>query len=76
VATAVVGGRVVMEDRAFLTVDVPALYREIRSAAKAIGDEERRRAEMLQRMRKYYQRWYREWLGGDTEPFYVLNSRI
>jgi 5-methylthioadenosine/S-adenosylhomocysteine deaminase len=76
VATAVVGGRVIMEDRAFLTVDVPALYREIRGAAKAIGDEQRRRAEMLQRMRPYYQRWYDEWLGGDTEPFYVLNSRI
>jgi 5-methylthioadenosine/S-adenosylhomocysteine deaminase len=76
VATAVVGGRVIMEDRAFLTVDVPALYREIRSAVKTIGDEQRRRAAMLQRLRPYYQRWYREWLGGDTEPFYVLNSRI
>ena len=44
VATAVIGGRVVMEDRAFLTVDVPALYQEIRSAAKTIGDEQRRRS--------------------------------
>ena len=76
VSTAVVGGRVIMEDRAFLTVDVPALYREIRGAAKTIGDEQRRRAELLQRLKPYYQRWYREWLGGDTEPFYVLNSRI
>jgi 5-methylthioadenosine/S-adenosylhomocysteine deaminase len=76
VATAVVGGRVIMEDRAFATVDVPALYREIRRAVKTIGAEQRRRAEMLQRLKPYYQRWYGEWLGGETQPFYVLNSRI
>ena len=76
VATAVVGGRVIMEDRKFSTVDVPALYREIRSAVKTIGDEQRRRAEMLQRLKPYYQRWYDDWLGGETRPFYVLNSRI
>jgi 5-methylthioadenosine/S-adenosylhomocysteine deaminase len=76
VATVVVGGQVVMEDRAFLTLDVPALYAEIRRAVKTIGDEQRRRAEMLQRLRPYYQRWYGEWLGGETRPFYVLNSRV
>jgi len=76
VATAVIGGRVVMEDRTFLTVDVPALYQEIRAAAKSIGDEQRRRAEMLQRLKPYYQRWYADWLGGETRPFYVLNSRV
>jgi len=76
VATAVIGGRVVMEDRRFLTIDVPALYQEIRSAAKTIGDEQRRRAEMLQRLKPHYQRWYRDWLGGETQPFYVLNSRV
>jgi 5-methylthioadenosine/S-adenosylhomocysteine deaminase len=76
VATAVIGGRVVMEDRTFLTVDVAALYEEIRSATKAISDEQRRRAEMLQRLKPYYQRWYQEWLGGETQPFYVLNSRV
>jgi cytosine/adenosine deaminase-related metal-dependent hydrolase len=76
VATAVIGGRVVMEDRAFTTIDVPALYREIRAAAATIGDEQRRRAEMLQRLKPYYQRWYNDWLGGETQPFYVLNSRV
>jgi hypothetical protein len=55
---------------------VPALYQEIRQAAKTISDEQRRRAEMLQRLKPYYQRWYGEWLGGPTQPFYVLNSRI
>ena len=76
VATAVVGGRIVMEDRRFLTIDVPALYREIRSAAKTVGDEQRQRAAMLQRLKPYYQRWYGDWLGGETQPFYVLNSRV
>jgi 5-methylthioadenosine/S-adenosylhomocysteine deaminase len=76
VATAVIGGRVVMEDRTFLTVDVPVLYREIRAAARSIGDEQRRRAEMLQRLKPYCQRWYAGWLGGETRPFYVLNSRV
>ena len=76
VATAVIGGRVVMEDRRFLTLDVPALYREIRAAARMISDEQRHRAAMLQRLKPYYQRWYDEWLGGEVKPFYVLNSRI
>src|ERR1700694_3183568 len=62
--------------RAFLTVDVPALYQEIRTAAKVIGGEQRRRAEMLQRLKPYYQRWYQDWLGDETQPFYVLNSRV
>jgi hypothetical protein len=65
-----------MEDRRFLTVDIPALYKEIRAAAKTISPEQRRRAEMLHRLRPYYQRWYRDWLGGETQPFYVLNSRV
>jgi len=76
VATAVVGGRVIMEDRKFLTLDVAALYQEIRRAAKTIGEEQRRRAETLQRLKPYYQRWYGEWLGAETKPFYVLNSRV
>jgi 5-methylthioadenosine/S-adenosylhomocysteine deaminase len=63
VATAVIGGRLVMEDRRFLTLDVAALYQEVRAAARTIGDEQRRRAEMLQRMKPYYQRWYTDWLG-------------
>jgi cytosine/adenosine deaminase-related metal-dependent hydrolase len=76
VATAVIGGRLVMEDRRFLTLDVAALYQEIRAAARTIGDEQRRRAEMLQRLKPYYHRWYNDWLGAETRPFYVLNSRV
>jgi hypothetical protein len=38
--------------------------------------EQRRRAEMLQQLKPYYQRWYQDWLGAETRPFYVLNSRV
>jgi cytosine/adenosine deaminase-related metal-dependent hydrolase len=75
VNTVVIGGRVVMEDRRFRTIDVPALYREIRKAARPISPAQRHRAEMLQRLKPYVQSWYNAWLDGDAEPFYVLNSR-
>ena len=77
VATVVVGGKVVVENRVARTMDVPALYREIRkAAARGIGRAQRRRAQMLQRLKPYYQDWYDAWLPGDTNPFYVQNSRV
>jgi len=81
VAIAIVGGRVVMEDRRMTTLDVDALYREIRKAARHIPPKQRRHAEMLQRLKPHYQAWYNTWLTPDlnreepAEPFYVLNRR-
>jgi cytosine/adenosine deaminase-related metal-dependent hydrolase len=76
VNTAIVGGRVVMEERRMTSLDVDALYREIRKAARAISPEQRRHAEMLQRLKPYYQSWYNAWLTNDAAtPYYVLNSR-
>ena len=80
VNTAVIGGRIVMEDRRFRTVDVKNLYREIRKAVRSIAPAQRHHAEMLQRLRPYYQAWYNAWLEGegalpDAAPYYVLNSR-
>ena len=69
------GGRVVMEDRRIRTIDVPALYREIRKAARPITPAQRRRAEMLHRLKPHVQAWYNGWLAGDADPFYGLNSR-
>jgi cytosine/adenosine deaminase-related metal-dependent hydrolase len=77
VATAIVGGRVVMEDRRMTTLDVDALYREVRKAARAIPPRQRRHAEMLQRLKPYYQEWYNGWLKPEeSNPFYVLNRRV
>jgi len=76
VDTAIVGGRVVMQNRKMTTLDVDALYREIRKAARAIGPAQRRHAETLRRLKPYVQRWYNAWLTpDDMKPFYVLNSR-
>ncbi len=76
VNTAIVGGRVVMQDRRLTTLDVDALYREIRKAARAIGPRQRRHAEALRKLKPYVQDWYNAWLTPDAvTPFYVLNSR-
>ena len=53
------------------------LYREIRKAARPITPAQRRRAEMLGRLKPHVQAWYNAWLDGesDADPFYVLNNR-
>jgi cytosine/adenosine deaminase-related metal-dependent hydrolase len=76
VRTAIVGGRVVLEDGRMTTLDVDALYREIRRAARRIPPRQRRQAEMLQRLKPHYQAWYNAWLTPEAAaPFYVLNRR-
>jgi hypothetical protein len=43
--------------------------------ARAISPKQRRHAEMLQRLKPYYQDWYNAWLMTDKpQSFYVLNS--
>jgi cytosine/adenosine deaminase-related metal-dependent hydrolase len=76
VATVVVGGKIVVENRRARTLDVPALYREIRKVARGIGVAQGRHAEMLQRLKPYYQDWYDAWLPADADPFYILNSHV
>jgi 5-methylthioadenosine/S-adenosylhomocysteine deaminase len=76
VNTVMVGGRILMEDRRFLTVDVEELYREVRSqAGRGISPEQRQFAETLQRIKPYYHRWYDGWEKLALDPFYILNSR-
>jgi 5-methylthioadenosine/S-adenosylhomocysteine deaminase len=77
VATVVIAGKVVMEDRALRTIDVEALYAEVREfCARGLNAEQRSRADMLRRIKPYAQAWYRDWekpmLGA---PFYAINSR-
>ncbi len=77
VNTAIVGGRVVMEERRMTMLDVDALYREIRRAARAIGPKHRRHAETLRRLKPYVQDWYNAWLAPDDgKLFYMLNARV
>ena len=76
VNTVIVGGRVVMEDRKFLTLDVDQLYKEVREQAKkGISPEQRQFAENLQKVKPYYHKWYEGWEKLDFEPYYVMNSR-
>jgi 5-methylthioadenosine/S-adenosylhomocysteine deaminase len=78
VNTVMVGGRLVIDDRAWRTLDVRALYDEVRKvAAKGIGAEQRRSAEMLARLKPYAQAWYTGWSEPMlTSPYYVWNSRV
>lgn len=76
VNTAVIGGRVVMQNRRFLTVDVDQVYEEVRRRAESgPAAEQMKQAQMLQRVKPYLHRWYQGWEQLDFEPFYVLNSR-
>jgi 5-methylthioadenosine/S-adenosylhomocysteine deaminase len=77
VVTVVVGGRVVVEDRRSTTIDVDALYREIRAFCdKGLSPEHRARADLLREIKPYVQQWYAGWHDGMAEaPFYRPNSR-
>ena len=76
VNTAIVGGKIIMEDRKFLTVDLDQLYEEIRKqAAKGVSPQQRQFAETLQRIKPYYHKWYEGWEKLDSRPFYVMNSQ-
>jgi cytosine/adenosine deaminase-related metal-dependent hydrolase len=77
VNTVVVGGQVVIDDRRWRTIDVPALYAEIRQvASNGIGAAQRQDAEMLQRLKHHARAWYAGWSEPMlTRPYYVWNSR-
>src|SRR5215469_1090844 len=78
VATVVIGGKVVVEDRRPLTIDVDGLFREIRAfCAKGLTPEQRARADLLARIKPYAQAWYAGWHDGLVDrPFYAVNSRV
>jgi hypothetical protein len=66
-----------MEDRKVQTIDVDALYREVREfCARGITPEHRKRADMLGRIKPYAQAWYRDWdKRVMAAPYYPVNSR-
>jgi len=76
VNTAIVGGRVVMEDRRFPYIDEETVYKEARKeASRGIGSTQRIHAENLQKIKPFYQKWYDGWTDLEYNPFYILNSR-
>jgi cytosine/adenosine deaminase-related metal-dependent hydrolase len=77
VATVVIGGKVVVEDHRPSTIDVEALYREVRAfCAEGLTSEQRARADLLARIKPYVQAWYRTWHETMVDrPFYRVNSR-
>jgi hypothetical protein len=78
VRTVFIGGRVVMEEGRMLTIDVDALYREVREfCERPLSPEHAARANMLARIKPYAQAWYRHWHEGMVQsPFYAVNSRV
>src|SRR5262249_30693340 len=76
-ASEVGAGRVIVEDRRPLTIDVDGLFREIRAfCAKGLTPEQRARADLLARIKPYAQAWYAGWHDGLVDqPFYRVNSR-
>jgi cytosine/adenosine deaminase-related metal-dependent hydrolase len=78
VATVVIGGKVVVEDHRSRTIDVDALYREVRDfCAKGLTPEQRARADLLAKIKPYVQAWYGTWHENMLDrPFYRVNSRV
>ncbi len=77
VDTVVIGGKKVMEHRKLLTIDLEALYEEVRQQAAAGRTAAQLENEaFLEKIRPYYQAWYEGWLKEvKLEPFYLFNSR-
>lgn len=78
VNTVIVNGKVIMEERKFLTIDIDLLYKEVcKQSKKGLSSRQKEFADQYQRIKPYYYKWYKDWLKEiDFEPFYIMNSRI
>ena len=78
VATVVIGGKIVVEDHRPHTIDVDALYREVRAfCAKGLTADQRARADLLAKIKPFVQAWYGSWAQDMVDrPFYSVNSRV
>ena len=78
VRTVVVGGRVIVEDRAFVDYDVDALFAEVRAfCARGVPEGVARNADAMKRLMPHHQRWHNAFLDHLDlhEPFYPMNGR-
>jgi cytosine/adenosine deaminase-related metal-dependent hydrolase len=75
VNSVVVGGKVVIENRQFRTIDVAALYREIRAVMeRGLPPAQAEYARLMAEIKPYAQAWYARWQRGFGEPYYRLNA--
>ena len=77
VHTVVVGGRICVENHIVTSIDVPLLFREVRSfCEKGLPPERRARADLLARIKPHMQKWYAGWeRKSEQAPFYQVSSR-
>ena len=76
VDTVVVGGKVVIENRAFKTIDVPALWAEVRKvASRGLPPAQVEFAALMHEVKPYAQAWYARWQKPFGAPYYRVNAR-
>lgn len=79
VTDVIVDGKVVIRDRIFTTMDVEALYNEVRSYVKHYETKPQapERTKAMQALRPYFHEWHRQMLTylDVSEPFYRVNGR-
>ena len=79
VTDVVVDGKLVMRDRAIVTMDVEALYREVRDfvAKHEAAPAPQARIDGINAVRPYFHAWHRKMLDhlDTSEPFYRMNGR-
>jgi cytosine/adenosine deaminase-related metal-dependent hydrolase len=76
VDTVVVGGKVVIENRAFKTIDVPALWAEVRKvASRGLSPAQVEFAGLMREIKPHAQAWYARWQKPFGDPYYRVNAR-
>ena len=79
VTDVIVDGKVVLRDREITTIDVPALYKEVRDYVEnhEATPLAREKIDRVNAMRPYFHAWHREILKhlDVSEPFYRMNGR-
>lgn len=77
VRNVMVDGRIVLQDGVCTTMDVPALYEEVRCfAERGQSDAQRAYAANMRAIKPYMQTWYKRILPDfERRPYYMVNSR-
>lgn len=79
VTDVIVDGQIVIRDREFKTMDVDALYREVRDYVEHFEAKPapQTKIDNINAVRPYFHAWYREILShlDVSEPFYLMNGR-